>query len=101
MRFRVQYLSASGAQWRPMPGAGSQWIRLGEATDAVLQSGRTFAFSLAPGSRAISLRGIVDFSWHLNGQTVAAAVRITEAGHKSFLGADPAGYSSAECVIAG
>ena len=96
MRFRVQW--RDGERWRYVDGADSGWRKLKRAGGRAIESGWSFEFE--PPAKAITFRGVVRFRWLRDGRVVSRAVEITEGGHRSTAGADPAGYSAASCSIA-
>ncbi|MGN6372419.1 MAG: hypothetical protein ACTHM1_05450 [Solirubrobacteraceae bacterium] len=99
MRFRVQYLQASGKRWAYIAhGADSGLLKLGSA-DVSRQAGRSFQFAHASGAPAFTLRGVVAFQWRHGSTVLASTYRVTSAGHKSVAGADPKGYSAATCTL--
>ena len=95
MRFRVQW--RDGDRWRYVTGADSGWRKLTRARGRAIESGWGFEFE--PPAKAITFRGVVGFRWSRDGRIVSRATRITESGHRSTAGADPAGYSAAICQI--
>jgi hypothetical protein len=95
MRFRVQW--RDGDRWRYVKGADSGWQALRPARGLAIESGWTFEFE--PPSKPITFRGVVRFRWLRDGRVVARAREISQAGHRSSAGADPAGYSAATCSI--
>jgi hypothetical protein len=95
MRFRVQW--RDGDRWRSVAGADSGWRALERARGRAIESGWSFEFA-AP-AKPILFRGVVRFRWLRGGRVVARAREITEAGHRSTAGADPADYSAATCSI--
>jgi hypothetical protein len=99
MRFRLQYLDSSTQQWVDLPdGAESGYVAVGAAKTA-RQSGRSFQLVPVAGKPAVALRGVVSFQWR-HGSTVEYTVsRPTTAGHDSLAGADPKGFSAAECPL--
>ncbi|HEY5344096.1 MAG TPA: hypothetical protein VIJ66_10640 [Solirubrobacteraceae bacterium] len=99
MRFRLQYLDSSTKQWVDLPnGAESGYVAVGAAKTA-RQSGRSFQLVPVAGKPAVTLRGVVSFQWR-QGSTVEYTVsRPTTAGHHSLAGADPKGFSAAECTL--
>lgn len=98
MRFRVQFFVPSSGRWRTISrGADSGWVAVGSARFRARQAGHSFR--LTPSGTEIRLRGEVNFRWRRDGRVVRRARRLTAAGHRSSAGADPAGYSVAECVI--
>jgi hypothetical protein len=96
MRFRLHWLD--GDRWRYVEGADSDWRRLSVARGRVVEHGWSFEF--APPARPITFRGVVRFQWLEDGRIVRRARELTETGHRSTVGADPAGYSAASCSIA-
>jgi hypothetical protein len=96
MRFRVQW--RDGDRWRYVTGADSGWRRLSRSRGFAVESGWSFEFE--PPAKAITFRGVVGYRWVRKGRIVAHAKRITEAGHRSTAGADPADYSAATCSMA-
>ncbi len=97
MSFRVQYYNASTKKWVDVAkGAEAGFQQVTSATTAS-QSGRNF--QLVPPSGPFRLRGVIGFQWRHGARVVHAATRTTTAGHKSLVGADPAGYSAGTCKI--
>jgi hypothetical protein len=95
MRFRIQY--RVGTTWHYVSAADSGWRKLAVARGRPIESGWTFEF--APQQAPITFRGVVRFRWLRDGAVVRKGVEITEAGHRSTVGADPAGYSAATCSM--
>jgi hypothetical protein len=102
MRFRLQYQDAKTKQWfdLPLPGPPKppKFIRVG-AGASVRQGGRSFQLQPQAGKPAFMLRGFVEFQWRRAGRVIQAATRSTTARHRSGAGADPAGFTSAGCLI--
>jgi len=96
MRFRVQW--RDGSRWRFVTGADSGWRKLPRSRGRAIESGWSFEFE--PPAKAITFRGVVGYRWVRNGRIVASAREITESGHRSTAGADPADYSAATCSMA-
>ena len=96
MRFRVQW--RDGSRWRFVTGADSGWRKLSRSRGRAIESGWSFEFE--PPAKAITFRGVVGYRWVRNGRIVASAREITESGHRSTAGADPADYSAASCSMA-
>ena len=96
MRFRVQW--REGDRWRYVTGADSGWRKLTRARGRAIESGWSFEFE--PPAKAITFRGVVRYRWLRDGRVVGRAGEITESGHRSTAGADPADYSAATCSIA-
>ena len=98
MRFRVQFFQPSSGRWRTIRrGGDSGWVAVGSARFAARQAGRSF--ELTPRGPSVRLRGLVLFQWRDRGRVVRRARRLTTRGHRSSSGADPPGYSAADCVI--
>ena len=98
MRFQVQ-LFGSDARWHNLDGADSGFVAVGSARKA-RQSGNTFTITPPrPGAAPYLLRGVVTFEWREGGQVVRHARRGTTAAHANTVGSDPAGFSSATCMI--
>ena len=51
------------------------------------------------GKPAFTLRGVVDYQWRRGKTVLQSGARPTSTGHMSLAGADPAGFSSASCLI--
>jgi hypothetical protein len=99
MRFRVQFRDAERT-WRTLrdTDADSGYLSAGSARFKVRQTGATFHITPPPGGR-LRLRGMIDFEWRAKGRVVKSTRRYTEDGHKSVSGADPAGFSAADCLL--
>lgn len=99
MRFGVQYVDQQG-RWRTVRtgSADSGWVRAGAGRRAV-DSGWSFRFQPPRGGGRFRLRGRVVFEWRRGGRVIRRARARTAAGHPGTEGADPAGYSAAECRI--
>jgi hypothetical protein len=109
MRFTAQYRDPESRSWVSMVGTGqSPWIYAGSALFSHQETGFTFSFDPPQVGDRFVFRGVADFQWRArrrsHGKVHMAVVRTerlrTEAGHASA-GAEPAGYSSAACVIEG
>jgi hypothetical protein len=100
MRFRVQYRTDGGG-WRLLENnkADSGWRALGHRRGGRVELGWSFQFAPPRRGDVHVLRGVVHFRWRRGSRTVRRERRLTEAGHRSTLGADPPGYSAAECGI--
>jgi hypothetical protein len=99
MRFRLQYLDSSTKLWVDLTtGADSGYVAVGAAKSA-RQAGFSFQLTPVAGKPAFMLRGVVSFQWRRNSAVVYTVSRPTTARHKSLSGADPAGFSTAECSL--
>jgi hypothetical protein len=96
MRFRVQYRAADGT-WADVADADSGWRALGAAKGPPAESG--WSFSFATPSEPVTLRGVVRYRWRKGDTLPRTAEVVTEGGHRSSAGADPAGYSAASCEL--
>ena len=92
LRFRVQYRDSADGSWRWVRGANSGWHKPRRAR----QSGWSFEVA-GDGTRI--LRGVVNYRWKGREGKVVRRTRITEVGHQSSAGADPADFSAATCRI--
>jgi hypothetical protein len=97
MRFRVQYLQDKTNTWIDVEDADSGWRVLGSAKGTPVESGWSFNFAHPPNE--VTLRGVVRFRWRRGDSLPRAAEVVTEPGHRSSAGADPANYSAATCVL--
>src|SRR4051812_34135668 len=95
MRFRVQYRDLSTGRWRSVRDADSGWRKAGRGR-ATREAGWSFEVA-GEGTRI--LRGVVNYRWTRGGRLTRHARRITEGGHRSTAGADPADFSAATCRI--
>jgi hypothetical protein len=99
MRFRLQYLDSSTKQWVDLAsGADSGFVAVGAAKSA-RQTGRSFQLVPVAGKPAVQLRGVVSFQWRHGSSIEYTVSRPTTAGHDSLAGADPKGFSAAECSL--
>jgi hypothetical protein len=99
MRFQVQLFDGAAARWHNLDGADSGFVAVGSARKA-RQSGNTFTVTPPrPGAAPYLLRGVVTFEWREAGQVVRHARRSTTAAHPNTAGSDPAGFTSATCMI--
>jgi len=92
VRFRVQYREAANGRWRWAKAADSCWHRARRARET------GWSFEVA-GQGTRILRGVVNYRWKRDGTVVRRARRVTELGHRSTAGADPADFSAATCRI--
>jgi hypothetical protein len=102
MRFRVQFQDGDGA-WRTVKSSrltDSGWVRVAVGRRGEHDAGWSFEFKPPPSGGAHELRGVVSFQWRRAGRVVERAKAFTEAGHPGTVGAEPADYSAATCLIA-
>jgi hypothetical protein len=92
LRFRVQYRDLSDGRWRWVRAADSGWRKVGRARES------GWSFEVA-GEGTQILRGVVNYRWTRHRKVVRRAHRVTEGGHHSTAGADPADFSAATCRI--
>lgn len=101
MRFQVQYRNADGL-WVAGKGLDTGFLSIGSARVKSREAGHSFRVKAPAKGGSYLMRGLVSFEWRSKGGTLLSSKqRITEAGHKSTAGADPAGYSAATCTIKG
>jgi hypothetical protein len=100
MRFYVQY--REDKKWKYVKEGGqSPWLKAGSAKYTWSQRGYTFGFDPPAAGTKFILRGLVKFEWRgKGGKVVKKTHRITSSGHETK-GADPAGYSAAQCTLEG
>jgi hypothetical protein len=100
MRFQLQLQRTDGS-WRALDSADSGFIAAGRARlRSTKQAGRSFTLTPPPAGQVYTVRGLVTFEWRAkDGTVLRRARRITTGGHRSTAGADPAGFSAAECTI--
>ncbi len=101
MRFQVEYQRSDGS-WRVLSAGGdSGFIDVGRARGrGSRQAGHSFTVTPPPAGNVYTLRGLVTFEWRAKDGAVVRRVRKrTTAGHRSTAGADPAGFSAADCTI--
>jgi hypothetical protein len=100
MRFQVQYFRASTQNWAPTDATvDSGFQSVGSAKYRRRESGWNFSITPPPAGQTYRLRGIVSFEWRVGKKVVRQAQKRTRSGHKGTFGADPAGFSAAECII--
>jgi len=96
MRFRLQYLDSTTGQWVDLgSSADSGFLAVGAAKIS-RQTGRSFQLVPVAG-KPVTLRGVVSFQWRRGTRVEYAISRPT--GHDSLAGADPKGFSAAECSL--
>jgi hypothetical protein len=99
MSFRLQYLDSAAKDWVDLAsGSSPTFIPVGAAASP-RQGGRSFQLVPVPGKPAVTLRGVVSFQWRRGKTVTHRLTRATSAGHMSLAGADPAGASTATCLI--
>jgi hypothetical protein len=98
MRFRLQYMNAKTKHWADLANSSSGYASVGTGASP-RQAGRSFKLSPVAGQPAFTMRGVVVFQWREGTTVVAQISRPTSAGRESLAGADPAGFSSASCLI--
>ena len=97
MEFRLEY--EHDGRWRNVGAAAqSGWEAVGFASSRSRQAGQDFTLA-ASATHSYLLRGVVTFEWTVHGRVAYTTIRSTSAGHRPGAGADPPGYSAAECRI--
>src|SRR3954453_11679292 len=108
MRFRAQYLDATG--WHSVRGSGtSPWGLVGLVRRGSEQAGWTFDFDKAESGTTFRARGIVEFQCRAKRSrgkrkrqrwvVVKRRRAVTRAGLEGVDGGDPPGTSLASCLI--
>jgi hypothetical protein len=99
MSFRLQYMDSTAKHWVDLASPKAPvFVSVGGA-GSVRQGGRSFLLIPKAGKPAYTMRGVVQFQWRRGTRVVQSTSRTTTAGHRSLAGADPAGFSSASCLI--
>jgi hypothetical protein len=100
MRFQVQYFRTSTQKWAATDATvDSGFQSVGAARFRRRESGWNFSITPPAAGQTYRLRGVVSFEWRKGTKVVRKAVKRTHSGHKNTFGADPAGFSAAECTI--
>jgi hypothetical protein len=100
MRFQVQYFKASANQWANGDATADSGFRpVGSAKYRRRESGWNFSITPPPAGQSYRLRGIVTFEWRKGDEVVRRVRTKTHGGHGTTTGADPKGFSAAECTI--
>jgi hypothetical protein len=100
MRFQVQYFRNSTKTWAPADTTvDSGFQAVGSAKFRRRESGWNFSITPPPEGQTYRLRGVVSFEWRVGKKVVRKARKRTRSGHKGTYGADPKGFTAAECVI--
>jgi len=95
MRFELERLTAVG-QWEV--AASSPFTLVGDAS-TTRQAGWSFIPTQAGHPVKGIWRGRVEFRWERAGKVLQLASRVTSGGRDASAGAEPVGYSAAECEI--
>lgn len=99
-RIRLQYFRSSTSSWISLgDGADSGWLSLGKATFLRRETGWTQKLSAPAPGQQFRIRGSVDFEWRRGAAVVRHAKRLTAGRTANVQGADPAGYSAAQCIV--
>jgi hypothetical protein len=99
-RIRLQYLRVKDNKWLPLgPTGDSGWLSLGAATYLRRETGRTFTLAAPPPGQNFRIRAIVAYEWRKGKAVVRQAYKSTKARKTPVTGADPVGYSAADCVV--
>jgi hypothetical protein len=99
MSFRLQYQDTTTKKWLDLiSGAAPDFVAVGPG-GSVRQGGRSFQLVPKAGKPAFALRGVVSYQWRRGKTVLQSTSRPTSVGHMSLAGADPAGFSTASCLI--
>ena len=100
VRFRLQYYSAARDEWRFVgPRGDSGWVSLGSARYHRRETGRNFRLAAPAEGRSYRIRALVSFEWRRGKRVVRVEPRRTRERGAAVTGADPRGFSAAECTI--
>jgi hypothetical protein len=100
MRFQVQYFQTSSQKWTFLgANADSGFRAVGAAKYVRRESGWNFSIMPPPAGQTFRLRGVVNYEWRIGKKVVRKAQKRTRSGHGATSGADPKGFSAAECII--
>jgi hypothetical protein len=99
MSFRLQYLNTTSNVWVNLPSSSAPaFVSVGAGASA-RQGGTSFQLVPVAGTAGVRMRGVVSFQWRRGKKVLQSTSRPTTPKHKSLAGAEPAGYSSATCLI--
>jgi hypothetical protein len=98
MSFRLQYLDRTTMRWINLASAVPAFVAVGSGGSA-RQGGRSFQLVPVSGRPAFNLRGVVDFQWRRGSTVLVSTSRPTTVGHQALAGADPAGFTAADCLF--
>lgn len=101
VRIRLDYWDGIALRWQPMKSGGdSGWLGLGSGSYLRRETGRTFAIDPPPTGQSFRFRGRAAYQWRLGKKVVRKAYKATAKRPVAVLGADPKGFSAAECTVA-
>jgi hypothetical protein len=101
MRFQVQFLRDTDNAWHNLGADGdSGFLPVGSARYQRREAGRNFTLAAPQPGATFRVRGVVTFEWRRGDEVVRRARKRTRSGHAGTTGADPKGFSAAECRIA-
>ena len=98
MSFRLQYMDTATKKWVDLASPKAPVYTYVGPSSTVRQGGRSFQLVPRTGKPGVTMRGVVSYQWRRGSKVLQSTTRPTTAGHKSLAGADPAGYSAAECA---
>lgn len=100
VRFRLEFFKESDGTWNELgPSGDSGFLRLGSAKYTRRETGRNFVLAPPPEGRTYRVRGLVDYEWRRGRKVVRKAEKRTRPHKGRITGADPKGFSAAECTI--
>lgn len=94
MTFEVTYQPSAGRRFRPVASTKTR-VFVGQASNKVLQVGRTYPFQTSP----LRLAGRVTFEWRRSGKLLGRTSRKTTSGHHGVDFANPPGFSRGSCTL--
>ena len=99
MRFRLQYMNTTTKTWTDLARPPPRAMRASAPAPPQAPGRAQLPAQPGPGQPAFTLRGVVNFQWRHGRSIVAQGSRPTSAGRESLAGSDPAGFSTATCLL--
>jgi hypothetical protein len=94
MTFEVTYKASSAAHFKPLRSTRAR-VSIGQATNKVLQVGRTYPFQTS----STLLAGRITFEWRRGGKLLGRTSRRTTGRHTHVDFANPPGFSQPFCRL--
>jgi len=100
VRFRLEFFQDSDGRWHDLgPSGDSGFFSLGSAKYTRREGGRNFVLAPPPEGKTYRVRGVVDYQWRKGRRVVRSARKWTRPHKGRITGADPKGFSAADCTI--
>jgi hypothetical protein len=101
MRFQLQFFTVSSGTWQDLgPTGDSGFVTVGSAKFTRREGGQDFQLAPPQTGKTYRVRGSVSFEWRLGKKVVRRAHKRTTVRKPAVRGADPKGFSAAECIVA-